>query len=43
MRAACDQTGEVGHVDEEIGVDRSGHRRHPLEVEDAWVRAVPGE
>ena len=43
MSAARDQTREVRHVDEEIRVNRVRDGGHPLEVEDARVRAVTRE
>src|SRR5207249_11053270 len=43
MRSARHQPGEMGHVDEEVGVDAAGDRGHPFEIEDTGISAVAAE
>ena len=38
MLAGGNEAGDVGHVDEEKGADRLGHRRHPLEIDRSRIR-----
>jgi hypothetical protein len=40
MDAASDETGEVGHVDNEVGADFVGDGAHAFEVELTWVGAA---
>ena len=42
MRAARDEPGEMRHVDEQQRIDLARDLRERGEVEDAWIRAVPG-
>src|SRR5271163_4763807 len=40
MNAASDETGEVGHVDHEVGTHFVGDGAHAGEVELAWICAA---
>ena len=43
MRAAGDQTGEMRHVDHQIGADGIGDRAKPREVDDPRIGAAAGD
>ena len=43
MHAAGDQTGEVRHVDEEVGADRIRDLAEALEVPEARIGGAAGE
>ena len=43
MRAARDQPGEMGDVDDEIGADRVADRAEPLEIPMARIGRAAGD
>ena len=43
MHAGGNETGDVGHVDHQVGADRIGDLTHALEVDEAGVGAGAGD